>query len=315
MAEHTSNMFDELSDDDRSPVARKFDEGTIMIAAFSGWNDAGNAATNALQHIADVFEARLFDELDPEPYVDFQVNRPTIMNTEAGRHILWPSTRIEVAQLPITNRTVVLVHGVEPSMKWRTYYQTILRIADDFECGGLILLGSLIGDVSHHSPKAATVTSSNLFLQEHLEVEESEYEGPTGIVGVLSHYAELDGLPAVSTWAEVPHYVPQPPAIRAEMNLLDNVEEILGEPIPRGELEDELEAWQRGVDAFVEADPELTAYVAQLAKDEPLTEISGEDIAKEFERFLKRRDPANPKNPNDPKSSEGPASPDSADPA
>lgn len=282
------------SADDRSAVARRFDEGPIMIASFAGWNDAGNAATNALQHIADVFEARLFDEIDPEPYVDFQVNRPTITNTEAGRHILWPSTRIELVTNPLIGRTLVLVHGVEPSMRWRSYYQQLLRIADDFECGGIILLGSLVGDVTHLDKSPAKISSSNLFLQEHLDIDDSDYEGPTGIVGVLSHYAELDGIAAVSAWAEVPHYVPHPPAIRAEMLLLDAAEQLLNVPIARGELTDELAAWERGVEAFVQSEPELAAYVEQVTSAESLTEVSGEELAKEFEKFLKRRGPQTP---------------------
>lgn len=280
--------------DERSAVARRFEEGPLMIAAFSGWNDAGSAATNALQHIADHTNARLFDEIDPEPFVDFQVNRPTITITEAGRHILWPSTRVEVAQGAVNGRTLILVHGVEPSMRWRTYYQQLLRIADDFECGGIVLLGSLVGDVTHLDKSPAKITSSNLFLQEHLDIDDSDYEGPTGIVGVLSHYAELDGIAAVSAWAEVPHYVPHPPAIRAEMILLDAAEKLLNIPIPRGELTDELAAWERGVNTYVQSEPELAAYVEQLSAEDSLSEVSGEELAEEFEKFLKRRGPQSP---------------------
>jgi hypothetical protein len=272
-------------------VAQRFDEGTVMIAAFAGWNDAGSAATNALQHISDTFDARLYDEIDPEPYVDFQVNRPSVVATEAGRHILWPATRVEVITHSTLRRKLVLVHGIEPNMRWRTYYQEILRIADELDCSGIVLLGALLADVPHTSKAPATVTSSNTFMQEHLGVEESDYEGPAGITSVLGHYAELDGVPAVSAWAFVPHYVPHPPAIPAEIALLDAVEDIVGEAIPRGELEDEMSAWLRGVDAFVESEPDLAEYVQQLVTDDTITEISGEKIAQEFERFLRRRGP------------------------
>lgn len=277
------------SSNERSAVARRFDEGTLLIAAFAGWNDAGSAATNALQHVSDEFDGRIFDEIDPEPYVDFQVNRPTFVSTEAGRHILWPATRIERVSGSGVDRNLVLVHGVEPSMRWRAYYQTLLRIAEDLECTGIVILGSLIGEISHLSKASASITSENEFLQEHLSLSASDYEGHTGINGVLAHYAELDGIPAVSIWAEVPHYAPHAPAIRAEMTLLDALEDVTGLSIGRGELEDELHAWERGVSAFVESEPELAQYVAQLEESPSLEEVSGDAIAQEFERFLRRR--------------------------
>lgn len=286
-AENFNSQFPDL--EMPSAVAERFSHGTLMIAAFAGWNDAGSAATNALQHVSDVFEGRLFDELDPEPYVDFQVNRPTIVNTEAGKHILWPSTRVEIVSQPQLKRDLVLVHGVEPSMRWKTYYQTILRIADDLGCAGIVLLGSLVGEVSHLAKHQVSVTTSNEFLQEFFELDESDYEGPTGINGVLAHYAELDGVPTVSIWAEVPHYAPNPPSIRAEVSLVEALEELTGIAIPLGELTDELHAWERGVSAFVDSDPELSQYVEQLQETPGLEQVSGDSIAQEFERFLKRR--------------------------
>ena len=282
--------------DDRSAVARGFDEGTIMIAAFAGWNDAGNAATGALQHISDVFDARLYDELDPEPYVDFQVNRPTIVATSEGRHILWPTTRVEVVSGWSKDRNLVLVHGVEPSMRWRGYYQQLIKIADDLNCSGIIVLGALLADTPHTRPVIPSVNSSNVFLQEHLDIEESTYEGPTGISGVLTHYAELDGIATVNVWASVPHYVPTPPAAKATAALVSTLEDLLGEPIPRFELDEDASAWERGVDAFVADDEDLVEYVQSLenAVDaEELPEATGESIAKEFEKFLKRRGDSN----------------------
>jgi len=276
----------------RSAVARGFDENPIMIAAFAGWNDAGNAATEALQHLADVFDARLHDELDPEPYVDFQVNRPTVVSTEEGRHILWPTTRVEIAETWERGRKLVLVHGVEPSMRWRSYYTELLHIADETGCSALIVLGALLGDAPHTRKAPVDATTSNVFLQEHLGLADSEYEGPTGIVGVLSHYAELDGIASVNLWSTVPQYVPSPPAAKATAALVSALEELLGEPIPRFELDEDAAAWERGVESFVSTDPDLVAYVRQLelATDAAeLPEASGESIAREFEQFLKRR--------------------------
>lgn len=283
-----------------SAVAQRFSEGTLMIVAFAGWNDAGSASTNALQHFSDAFEGRLHDELDPEPYVDFQVNRPTIVRTEAGNHILWPSTRVETISQPHLPRDFVLVHGVEPSMRWRTYYQSLLRIADQLDCSGIVLLGSMVSEISHLAKNQVTATSSNVFLQEFYGLEESTYEGPTGINGVLSHYAELDGIPTVSLWAEVPNYAPNPPSIRAEVSLLQALEDLTQIAIPLGELADELHAWELGVSAFVDSDPELAQYVAQLEEPPSLEEVSGDSIAQEFERFLRRRGNLSTINQQDP---------------
>lgn len=310
------HVDEQVSPDPRSAVARGFDDGPIMIAAFAGWNDAGNAATEALQHLADVFDSRLHSEIDPEPYVDFQVNRPTMVLTEEGRHILWPATRVELADTWERSRRLVLVHGVEPSMRWRSYYQEILRIADATNCNSIILLGALLGEAPHTRQTPIEATTANMFLQEHLELDDSEHEGPTGIVGVLSHYAELDGISCVNVWATVPQYVPNPPAAKAAAALVAAVEILLGEPIPRYELDEDAAAWERGVQAFVASDPDLAEYVQHLeaATDAmELPEATGESIAREFEQFLKRRggqDPnGGPGSAGGPSSAGGPHSP------
>ncbi|WP_435300131.1 PAC2 family protein [Timonella sp. A28] len=274
-------------------VAQQFMEGPIMIAAFAGWNDAGNAATEALQHLSDISDARLYDEIDPEPYVDFQVNRPTFVSTDEGRHLLWPSTRVEITSGWTSHRDIVLVHGVEPSMRWRSYYQSLLRIADDLECSGIIVLGALLSEVPHTRPIPTATNSANVFLQDLFNIFESTYEGPTGIAGVLTHFAELDGISTVSIWGSVPHYVPTPPAIKTSAAILSALEDVLGESIPRFDLDDDIAAWERGIDTFVAEDAELREYVTALeeATDAAgLPEATGESIAREFEKFLKRRD-------------------------
>ena len=271
------------------PVGR-----TILLAAFEGWNDAGAAATHALEHLHDVWGAEHVDELDPEEYHDFQVNRPHVsMRDDGEREITWPTTAVAVAVAPRSGRRVVLVHGIEPSMRWRRYSHELLDIAATLEVDTVVTVGALLADVPHSRPIPVTATSEDAGLRELLGIEASTYEGPTGIVGVLQHEASARGLAAMSLWAAVPHYVAHPPSPKATLALLRRLEEILGEPISMGDLPDEAAAWQQGVDELAGEDNEIGEYVRQLeeAKDTAdLPEASGEAIAQEFERYLRRRD-------------------------
>ncbi|MCL1872275.1 MAG: PAC2 family protein [Promicromonosporaceae bacterium] len=280
------------------PVGRHSAPGgarnTVLIAAFEGWNDAGSAATAALEHLGEVWDARKVHELDPEDYHDFQVNRPSIAPDPetGGRRITWPTTSVWVAQLP--QRTVVLVHGIEPSMRWRSYCAELLDLAEELEVRTVVTLGALLADVPHTRPIPMTATSDSEGLRAVLsDVEPNTYEGPTGIVGVLQHAASERGLQSVSLWAAVPHYVANPPSPKATLAILARIEELLGETIPLGELPDDAAAWQHGVDELAGEDAEIAEYVKQLeeAKDTAdLPEASGEAIAREFERWLRRRD-------------------------
>ena len=265
---------------------------TVLLAAFEGWNDAGSAATMALTHLAEVWGAEKVTELDPEEFHDFQVNRPYIsLDDDGKRSITWPTTSVSVAQ--VGERKVVLVHGVEPSMRWRKYCEELLQVADDLGVRTVITLGALLADVPHTRPIPMTATSDSVGLQSVLDIEANTYQGPTGIVGVLQHEAAELGLQSVSLWAAVPHYVANPPSPKATLAILTRVEEILGEPVPMGELPDDAVAWQNGVDELASEDTEISEYVAQLeeAKDTAeLPEASGDAIAREFERYLRRRD-------------------------
>jgi proteasome assembly chaperone (PAC2) family protein len=269
-----------------------------MIAAFEGWNDAGSAATAALQHLHEVWGAEDVDELDPEEYHDFQVNRPVVTTDDDGlREITWPTTTIASAVLSPGGRRVVLVHGIEPSMRWRRYCRELLDIAEEHDVRTVVTLGALLADVPHTRPIPMTATSESVGLQAVLDVEPSTYEGPTGIVGVLQHAAAERGLQSVSLWAAVPHYVAHPPSPKATLAILARIEELLAEPIPLGDLPEDAEAWQHGVDELAAEDAEIAEYVQQLeeAKDTAeLPEASGEAIAREFERYLRRRDRGNP---------------------
>jgi predicted ATP-grasp superfamily ATP-dependent carboligase len=264
----------------------------VLLAAFEGWNDAGSAASDALAHLHEVWDAQQVDQLDPEEYHDFQVNRPQVATDEDGqRRITWPTTTVALARSG--ERQVLIVHGIEPSMRWRRYCAELLEIAERFGVRTVMTVGALLADVPHTRPIPVTLSSEDAGLRELLDVEPTSYEGPTGIVGVLAQEANDRGLPAVSLWAAVPHYVAHPPSPKATMAILGALEELLGEPIPLEELPEDAVAWQHGVDELAGEDAEIGEYVRQLeeAKDTAeLPEASGEAIAQEFERYLRRRD-------------------------
>jgi proteasome assembly chaperone (PAC2) family protein len=271
----------------------------IMIAAFEGWNDAGEAASGAVAHLQRVWRGTPLVELDPELYHDFQVNRPMVSLTEQGRRrITWPTTRVSVATPPGSVRDVVLVAGVEPSMRWRAYTDEVLGISQALKVSLLVTLAALLADVPHTRPIPVTGTSDDPALMKRLGVERSSYEGPTGIVGVLHDAAAGIDLPGISVWAAVPHYVSQSPSPKATLALLRRVEETLDISVPLGDLPEDARAWEHGVDELAEEDGEIGEYVRQLeeAKDTAdLPEASGEAIAREFERYLRRRGDEPPK--------------------
>ena len=266
---------------------------TVMLAAFEGWNDAGEAASDALRYLNKLWGGKKVGSIDADEYYDFQFTRPTIRRTAAGeRKIKWPSTRIFKASVPDSNVDVIFVQGTEPSYKWRAYTAELLVHAEALHVDYVILVGALLADVPHSRPIPVSTSTDDAALRERMDLEASQYEGPVGIVGVLGEVALLAGLPTVSLWAAVPHYVAQAPSPKAQLALLHRVEELLQVPLDTTELVEEADAWERGVDELATEDPEIAAYVRQLeeAKDTAdLPEASGESIAREFERYLKRR--------------------------
>jgi predicted ATP-grasp superfamily ATP-dependent carboligase len=266
---------------------------TVMLAAFEGWNDAGEAASDALRYLNKLWGGKKVGAIDADEYYDFQFTRPTIRRTAAGeRKIKWPSTRIFKASVPESNVDVIFVQGTEPSYKWRAYTAELLVHAEALRVDYVILVGALLADVPHSRPIPVSTSTDDAALRERMDLEASQYEGPVGIVGVLGEVALLAGLPTVSLWAAVPHYVAQAPSPKAQLALLHRIEELLQVPLDTTELVEEADAWERGVDELATEDPEIAAYVRQLeeAKDTAdLPEASGESIAREFERYLKRR--------------------------
>lgn len=265
----------------------------VLVAAFEGWNDAGDAASEAIEHLREVWSATPLADLDSEEYYDYQVNRPQITVDEGGiRQLIWPATRIYIARVPLFPRDIVLVQGIEPNMKWQQFVREILGLAAELEVSLVITLGSLLSDIPHTRPVPITATSTSPGLQTQYDLEPSTYEGPTGIVGALQEACTRFDIPAMSLWAAVPHYVSQPPCPKATLALVRRIEDILDMPVPLGELADEARAWELGVDDLAAEDEEVAEYVRQLEESRDATDLpeaSGEAIAKEFERYLRRR--------------------------
>ena len=264
----------------------------VLIAAFEGWNDAGDAASGAVEHLEHEWDGERVAAIDPDEYYDFQVNRPTVSLVDGvTRRITWPTTRVAVCRLPDADRDVVLVRGLEPNMRWRGFCEELLAIAGQLGVELVVTLGALLADSPHTRPVPVSGTASDRATMEALGLERSRYEGPTGIVGVFQDLCAQAGLAAISFWAAVPHYVAQPPCPKATLALLRRVEDLLDLPVPLGDLPERARAWERSVDELAAEDSEVAEYIASLEQREPevdLPEASGEAIAKEFERYLRR---------------------------
>ena len=263
----------------------------VLIAAFEGWNDAGDSASGTVAHLADVWDAHVMLELDPEEYYDYQVNRPIVSTSESGiRQLSWPTTRLLIANLP--ERDILLVQGPEPNIKWQQFTREILGLAVELDVELVITLGALLSDSPHTRPIPVSGTSTDAVLTDQLGLDVSTYEGPTGIIGVIQEACSRFDIPAVSLWGAVPHYVAQPPCPKATLALIRRIEDVLDVSIPLGDLVEEARAWEAGVDELASDDDEVADYVKQLehARDTAdLPEASGEAIAREFERYLRRR--------------------------
>ncbi|GAA1901576.1 PAC2 family protein [Lapillicoccus jejuensis] len=264
----------------------------ILVAAFEGWNDAGEAATATVAHLADVWDAEPVASLDPEDYYDFQVNRPRVVTEDGRRRVQWPTTRILLARRTGFDRDVVLVEGIEPSVRWRTFTIELLEYAQELGVDTVVILGALLADVPHTRPIPVTTTADDEQVRARYEAEASRYEGPTGIVGVLADVSTQAGLTCITCWAAVPHYAGGSPSPKATLSLLGKLEAVLNVTIPLGDLPESARAWERGVNELAESDEEVAEYVQSLEEQTDtadLPEASGDAIAREFERYLRRR--------------------------
>ncbi len=264
----------------------------VVIAAFEGWNDAADAASGVVDHLMGVWQARTVGAIDPEDFYDFQVNRPVVAGNELGhRQITWPSTQIAVASPAGLDRDVILVRGIEPNMRWRQFCAEILAATDELGASLVVTLGALLADTPHSRPVPVTGSATEPELIDRLDLETSIYEGPTGIVGVFADACGRLDIPSVSYWAAVPHYVAQPPCPKATLALIGALEELLEIAIPLGELAEDSRAWERGVAELADEDEDIAAYVRALEETRDTTDLpeaSGDAIAREFERYLKR---------------------------
>jgi predicted ATP-grasp superfamily ATP-dependent carboligase len=278
-----------VSEFDGLPVLRD----PVAIAAFEGWNDAADAASASVDHLELVWRARRIASLDPEEYYDFQVTRPILTFDEGGaRRLEWPATRFAAASPPGADHDVVLIRGIEPSMRWRTFAGEILEICHALEVNRVVLLGALLADVPYARPLPVSGSTSEPAARQRLRLTRTRYEGPVGIVGVLHDACLRADVDTVSFWAHVPHYASTPPCPKATLALLHRVEEALDLPVPLADLAEEAANWEARVRTATEQDEDLAEYVQELERRQGeggIPEASGEELASEFEKYLRRR--------------------------
>jgi predicted ATP-grasp superfamily ATP-dependent carboligase len=271
-----------------------------LVCAFTGWNDAGDAASAALQFVGASLRATRFARIDPEEFFDFQATRPKIKLVDGRtRSIEWPEVEIYAARVPRAPRDLVLLQGAEPSMRWRSFCRLIVDLAEALGTQMVVTLGALLADVPHSRPVPITGLSSDEALVQRLGLQPSGYEGPTGIVGVLHSACQETGMPSASLWASVPHYVAAAPNPKAALALVRKLESLVGVSVDAEELEHSAADYERQVSLAVQSDPDVQAFVERLerAAAEEEEEISPQDvpsgdvIAREFQRFLRQRGP------------------------
>ncbi len=258
-----------------------------LVAAFRGWNDAGGAASLAAGYLRAVTDAERFAVIDPDPFIDYQQTRPSVTLEDGHvRNVEWPETEILAAE----PHDIVIVMGPEPNMRWRAYSDAICQLARKMRVELVVTLGALLADTPHTRPVPVSSTGSDDELIARLGLTRSNYEGPTGIVGVLHDACARAQLRSASLWAATPHYISATPNPRAAVALLERLADLTGTPPPSGDLIRAASEYSVRVAAAVADDPELGAYVEQLesaadAEDPP----TGEDLARDFERYLREQ--------------------------
>ncbi len=271
----------------------------VLIAAFRGWNDGGQAATLAAGTLASSWSAERFADIDPEGFVDFQATRPLVSLDEGlTRHIEWPENVFYAGAIPGADRDAVLLLGVEPNYRWRRFTEIVVTLAKDLGVELVVTLGALLADVPHTRPAPVTGAASDPSLVEELGLQHARYEGPTGIVGVLHDACREAGIASVSLWSAVPHYVSLAPSPRAARALCERLGDLIGTPIDVTELAEAESAYADQVSEAVATDAETAAYVEELERradsiDELIEEgelPTGESLAAELSRFLRERE-------------------------
>ena len=276
----------------------------VMVCAFKGWNDAGEAASSAVSFIRDSVDSEDVASINPEEFFDFTAVRPMIRLAEGRtREIDWPEGTISAAVVPGAEGDLVVLQATEPSLRWRRYTDSVMTAARELNVRMVITLGALLADVPHSRPVAITGLASDEALVERLGFQQTNYEGPTGIVGVLHHACAQAGVPSASLWASVPHYVAAAPNPKVALALVRAFEGVAGVVVDAGELESAADDYERQVSAAVASDPEVKAFVERLESamdevqaDEPDEQSlpSADTIARDFQRFLRQRGPDDP---------------------
>ena len=288
-------MTDELRIDSSPSLERP-----VMIAAFRGWNDGGQGASLAGAYIARAWAAVEFASIDPESFYDFQATRPSVSLVDGvTRQIDWPENSFLHAPMPGAGRDAIILLGVEPNLRWRTFSELVTGLAQQFRVELVVTLGSLLADVPHTRPSPVTGSATDPDLIAQLGLQASRYEGPTGMVGVLHDACGRAGLKSASLWAAVPHYVSLTPSPRAAKALVDRLSGLLGADIDSAELDEAADAYAQQVSEAVATDEETAAYVQELERraDELVEEgedlPSGDALAAELTRYLRERDREN----------------------
>ncbi len=270
-----------------------------LVCAFRGWNDAGDAASAALGYVATALGAERFLTIDPEEFYDFQATRPKVKLVE-GRHreIEWPEIELLAARVPRAPRDLIFLQGPEPSMRWRTFTELVCELCDVLGVQLVVTMGALLADVPHSHAVPIVGMASDESLVQRLGLAPTNYEGPTGITGVVHGAVAEAGVPCASLWASVPHYVAAAPNPKAALALVRKLETLVGVTIDAGELEDAASDYDRQVSLAVQSDPEVQAFVERLEQaaieDEEEADLdlpSGDVLAREFQRFLRQRGP------------------------
>lgn len=264
-----------------------------MVAAFEGWNDAADAASGAVDHLIEEWDAELLIELDPEDFYDFQVHRPHVHSGDDDERVItWPAPTIYHARPRRSERDVLLLRAPEPNFRWKAFCSTVIGVAKLAGVTELVTLGALLADSPHTRPVPVSGSTSDMTLMDRMSLEPSRYTGPVGITTVLNDTASREGIATASLWAAVPHYLAEPPCPKATLALLGALEDAVGMPLPQGVLVEMTDAWQRGAEDLTSRDAEIAEYVEALENERDtsdLPEASGDAIAREFERYLRRR--------------------------
>ena len=269
----------------------------VLVCAFRGWNDAAASASTALETVAEGLDAEPLAEIDPEEFFDFQSTRPTIVLSDGqARRIEWPRNTLVAARVPSADRDLVLFDGTEPNLRWRTFSETIATAAETLGVEMVVTMGALVAEVSHTLPVPITGLASDEQLVEELDLTRSNYEGPTGIVGVVHDCCRQLGMTSASLWAAVPHYVAAVPNPKAALALLRRLEGLTGVAVDAAELEEEATSYEEQIGRAIAANPEIEELVQrieneqneQLEGDEDVP--SADSLARDFQRFLRQQD-------------------------